>query len=370
MNFPWKRGCFAMARFRKMAVGAAAPVAPSEDAHEVQQQRAKLAEAAAIVARDSVIPAPPVEPAESARYAMLSQLGVKVEDKELGRRAMDIAARLVCMKPGTGGESEHSSVRMIGRFLVWAAVDGVIDQGRAFTRARVDEYLLVKAPTYSRGSICALRCTLYGIGRRLHPQQFPPGVRMTPVPVRTLPTSRVEVEQLQAMVTGLPTALGRRLQTLLDLAGGAGARSSELKMLRGNAITSISVGGHAIAVVTLPNLGGGIRQVPVLDEQASLRLLDVADRVGEGLVLAPHTTKPGHNVVNSINNELRRHRLQRVSATGLRHRWILDLAVIAPAALLFQLADVSDLRFVHQDRKLLPTYTPHSAARILQENRS
>lgn len=356
-----------MARFRKMAA-ASRPIETAERICE-GEQRATLAEAATTVARDAVKPPAPIDPTQSARYAGLSELGIQADDPVLARRAMQAAALLQCMKPGDGGPGDRSVTRQIGKFLLWAAVNGVIDPQRAFSRARVDEYLLLKAATLTEGSIYTMRCGLYGIGRRLRPQQFPPGVRATPIPERKLPTPKAEIEQLQAMIPGLPTSLGRRLQALLDLASGAGARSTELKTLRGTAIAAIDVCGQSIAIVTLPNFKGGVRQVPVLDSLASSRLLDLADRVGDGLVLAPHTSKPGHNLVNSINNELRRHRLPRVSATGLRHRWILDLASIAPAALLFQLADISDLRFVHQDRQLLPTYTPHHAVAVLQEKR-
>lgn len=357
-----------MARFRKMAPAAPRPVETQECSGEGAQQ-ATLADVAAIVARNSVKPPPPVDATQSARYAALSRLGVQGGDPALVQRSMQEAARLQCLKPGNGGEGDRTSTRQIGKFLVWAAIDNVVDPQRAFTRARVDEYLLLKATNCSQGTIYTMRCILYGIGRQLQPQQFPRGPRATRIPERTMPTPMAEVERLQAMVPGLPKSLGRRLQTLLDLAYGAGARSPELKVLRGNAITSTRLGGQTIAVVTLPNNGGGVRQVPVLDEQASTRLLELSGRVGDGLALAPHTTTPRRNLVNAINNELHRHRLAKVSATGLRHRWMLDLAMIAPAALLFQLADISDLRFVCADRQLLPTYTPYRAAVILQENR-
>lgn len=358
-----------MARFRKMAVAeptiVAVPVAPGE-----VEQRGTLAEVAVKVVRDSAKRSAPVDPVQSARYAKLSQLGVTGADRALMQRAMPEAARLQCMNPANGGGADISATRLIGRFLIWASIDEVVDSKQAFTRAKVDEYLLLKATNCTQGSIYTMRCVLYGIGRRVRPQQFPRGPRATPIPKRTMPTPPAEVERLQAMVSGLPTSLGHRLQTLLDLAYGAGARSSELKALRGNSITGIEAGGRTIAVVTFPNSGGGVRHVPVLDQQASARLLDLARRAGDGLVLAPHTTTPRRNLVNAINNELQRHRLAKVSATGLRHRWILDLALIAPAALLFQLADISDLRFVSADRRLLPAYTPHRAAMILQENRS
>lgn len=358
-----------MARFRKMAAAeptvVAVPVAQGET-----EQLGTLAEVAVKVARESVKRPAPVDPVQTARYAKLSQLGVAGANPALMRRAMQEAARLQCMTPGNGVGSDISAARQIGRFLIWASTDEVVDSKRAFTRARVDEYLLLKAANCTQGSTYTMRCVLYGVGRRVRPQQFPRGPRATPIPERTMPTLQAEVERLQAMVPGLPISLGRRLQTLLDLAYGAGARSSELKALRGNSITSIEAAGTTIAVVTFPNSGGGVRHVPVLDQQASARLLDLAGRVGDGLVLAPHTTTPRRNLVNAINNELRRHRLAKVSATGLRHRWILDLALIAPAALLFQLADISDLRFVAADRRLLPTYTPHRAVMILQENRS
>jgi hypothetical protein len=129
----------------------------------------------------------------------------------------------------------------------------------------------------------------------------------------------------------------------------------------------MAVEGRAIAVVALPNRLGGVRQVPVVNPAIAARLLSLSVAVGNGLVLSPKTEQPERNIVNPTNGDLRRHGHTGMNHLGLRNRWILDLAATVPAALLLQLADVSDLRELVDQRSLLPTYTTRHAITTLQE---
>jgi hypothetical protein len=113
---------------------------------------------------------------------------------------------------------------------------------------------------------------------------------------------------------------------LLDLSYGAGARPSDFRTLRGSAITSVDVGGRAISVVALPNLGGGVRQVPVVDSRIGARLLGLAATFGDRLVLAPHAVTAERNIVNRVSEQLRSHGHGSLDAVALRNRWLLDLA--------------------------------------------
>jgi hypothetical protein len=354
-----------MARFKKMTV-AAYPHATEPEPLAADEQ-AITGGAALVVARDAVKRAPVPQPEDRDRFATLQQITVHADDQTLARAAVEAAARLWCMKPGEAAEADRKAVGQVARFLVWAAFGDIVDEGRAFTRANVNEYLAVKATT-SESSARQQRYVLYAIGRQLHPHEFPPARGMSvPRRKRLLAASRTEIAKLQAIIPGLPTMMALRTQALLDLASGAGARPGDFKTLRGTAITSIAIDGQAIAVVTLPNHLGGVRQIPVVDPKVSARLLALSARVGTGLVLAPKATKAERNIVNRINSDLRRYGHPTTDPIALRHRWILDLAQTAPAALLLQLADVGDLRVLVDQRPLLPTYKLRHAITILQE---
>ena len=360
------RGWMLMARFRKMAIATEVAVpAPS-----VQQDwEVGAADAVAAVVADGAVKAtpPPRESSESDRLAVLRRISVGAPNPGVAAAAVHAAAQLRCLKPGRGDQVDCKATGIIARFLIWAAFSDVIDPARAFTRANVDEYLTGKA-TVSDRSVRQLRYILYGIGRELHPQEFPSANTLPASRRKRLPAaSRSEIGTLQAIIPGLPGNLAGRAQALLDLTYGAGARSGDFKSLRGTAITSVAVEGRAIAVVTLPNTGGGVRQVPVVDPKITGRLLGLAARVGTGLVLAPHVSTPDRNIVNRVNSDLRRLGHPRIDPIALRNRWVLNLAATVPAALLLQLADVGDLRVLVDQRHLLPTYKLRHAITLLKQ---
>jgi hypothetical protein len=353
-----------MARFKKMRVAAGVPpVGPDPVASNGPES---LCDTAIIVARDAVKRAPIPPSDQDDRIAQLQQVTLRAEDPVLARAAVCAAARLWCLKPGTANDADRKAVGQIARFLMWAAFGGVIDEGRAFTRGVVDEYLTFKMTT-SEKAARQQRYVLYGVGRVLHPHEFPSAKGVSAPRRKRLPAaSRAEIARLQVIIAGLPPAMGQRTQALLDLAYGAGARAGDFKSLRGTAITSIAVSGQAVAVVTLPNHQGGVRQIPVVDPKTTARLLGLAAGVGDGLILAPNAANADRNIVNRINSDLRRHGHPAMDPIALRHRWILDLAQNVPAALLLQLADVGDLRVLVDQRPLLPTYKLRHAITILQ----
>lgn len=156
-------------------------------------------------------------------------------------------------------------------------------------------------------------------------------------------------------------------QILLDLSYGAGARPADFRTLRGTAITGVTVDGRAIAVVSLPNLGGGVRQVPVVDPSISGRLLGLAANIGDRLVLAPHATVAERNIVNRVSEQLRSHGHAGLDPIALRNRWILDLAERVPAVLLQQLADVCELRILVDQRSSVTQFKLRHAITILNE---
>jgi hypothetical protein len=160
-----------------------------------------------------------------------------------------------------------------------------------------------------------------------------------------------------------------RALALADLSYGVGARPADFKVLRGTAITTVRSHGRAICVVALPNTAGGVRQVPVLDAGINSRLIELAARVGDGLVLAPNAEFAERNIVNRISEKLTNKGYPPVRTVALRNRWILDMAERRiPTAMLLQLADVLDLRVLTDLRKELPHFKIRHAITILQES--
>lgn len=356
-----------MARFKKMAI--ARPSDSTNPAVAESKIPEAPAKAVAAAARAAVreLPSPP--PSELDRLTRLSNLTVTLaaDNPELARDAIEAAALLRCQIPFTTTGQDRKIVGHIARFLIWSAFGDVVDPIRAFTRANVDEYLVVTA-TSRRRTLDQMRWVLYGTGRRLHPQQFPRAQPKTaPMRPRHPVASDADVRRLQALIPRLPARLGQRTQALLDLSYGAGARPVDYRSLRGTAVTSIRVDEREIGVVALPNVGGGVRQVPIVDPAISARLLELAATVGDGLLLAPSAAVAERNIANRVSEQLRSHGHPGVETVALRNRWILDLAQRVPAVLLQQLADVCDLRILADERQLLPQYDLRHAASILSE---
>lgn len=355
-----------MARFKKMVIAGSAS-GRNEAASNVSVGLDAAAKSVVAVARAAVKELPALPPAESDRLARLLRYRVQAGNPEVARAAIEAAATLRCQVPFTTAEQDRKSVGHVARFLVWSAFGDVVDPQRAFTRANVDEHLAATA-TDSRRSLEQRRYVLYGTGRRVHPQQFPPAQpKNAPMRHRHPVASSAEVHRLQTIIPRLPSRLGQRAQVLLDLSYGAGARPSDFRTLRGSAITSVDVGGRAISVVALPNLGGGVRQVPVVDSRIGARLLGLAATFGDRLVLAPHAVTAERNVVNRVSEQLRSHGHGSLDAVALRNRWLLDLAERVPAVLLQQLADLCELRILVDERSRVQQYKLRHAITILTE---
>lgn len=354
-----------MARFKKMA--AAAP-ASSTDRKKPSGQ-APPDDAALAVALAAVKELPEPSPAMSERMAELRRLTVRTANQDTGRAAIEAAARLRLMMGSTNLETDRKITGIIARFLVWSAVGPVIDPIRSFTRANVNGYLAAPNFRSERGNQ-QRRYILYAAGRCLHPGQFPPP--RTPVAARKSATSAAdpkEVRYFRSIIPGLPSGLGHRVQVLLDLSYGAGARPADFRTLRGNAISSVVMHDKAFSVVTLPNLGGGVRQVPIVDPDISARLLALAARAGDGLVLAPGGNGQERNFVNRVNCHLKRHGYPTITAGALRNLWLQEWAERVPITLLFHLADVTGYQYPCDQLDRRPQYKTRHAITLMLEGR-
>lgn len=322
--------------------------------------------------RNAGVPAlRPFPDSESDRFEGLCTVRVRANDDEIAAAAVKYAAHIRCLQQFTCESTDRKATALLARFFVSEAMAvGVLDPKSALHRGHVDYYQQSRVRCRSERSLRELRNILYAAGRVLHPREFP-APRVLPAPrfVRQAAASRQRVRDLYALVPGLPTSLSYRLEVLLDLAYGAGARPTELKVLRGNAINGVKHQGRVVTVVTLPNLAGGQRHVPVFDAIIGTRLLDRARQAGDRLVLAPQCAYAERNMINRISEHLVRLGYKGVNVAELRHRWVLDLAEQIPAALLLQLADVVDLQILADQRGQLPTYTLQHTITLMAEVR-
>lgn len=352
-----------MARYKQMKPADAAVAGPDSAPPEPA-----LEAASAFMQRAALTPLPEAGPDLATRMAVLTAITIRYPDPEVAREAVLQAAKVRCMSEFTCETTDKKACAELARHLAWAAVGGVVDAKRALKRGPVDERLEVTGAQSPRGHR-QVRHDLYTAGRLFHPREYPPE-RVTPVArTKRKAASYDEIRSLYRYVWELPTPLGMRALALADLSYGVGARPADFKVLRGTAITTVRSHARAICVVALPNTAGGARQVPVLDTGINSRLIELAARVGDGLVLAPNAEFAERNIVNRISEQLTKKGYPPVRTAALRNRWILDMAERRiPTAMLLQLADVHDLRVLTDLRKELPHYKIRHAITIQQES--
>ena len=358
-----------MARFKKMVIAGTVP--GLSDAKQTEASGPDMQPKTVVaVARSAVRDLPALPPAESDRLASLLRQTVTLTTRRWpGRRSRQrrgCAAR--CHSP-VQNKTARQWVMLPDSWCGRHSATWSIRSGRS---RRPTSTSIWQQPRHRADALTTSAATsLYRTGRQLHPQQFPAAMPKNGPPRQQRPiATRSEISRLQWIIPRLPAGLGRRAQACWISATGPerGRRISEA--LRGTAITSIAVDGRAISVVALPNLGGGVRQVPVVDPDISGRLLALAARVGDNLVLAPHAEVAERNIVNRVSEQLRALGHPRMDPLALRNRWLLDLAERVPAVLLQQLADVCELRILVDKRARVQQYKLRHAITLMTETSS
>lgn len=349
-----------MARFTRIPTVTAQDTGTKPD---VSGERRGLPEAV------SALPAPDNEAAEE-RFDRLNAMTIRVGDVDVAAAAVRAAALIICQMPATAESTDRNRLRAIARFIALEALahGGVVDARRYLHYQNIERYVVDSADrtgSSRRDMLYHLRAA----GRVLYPQEFTPDGRLTAPRDRKQPaTTHAEIERLHARVRTLPGYLGARLQLVLDLTYGAGARTTEIRTLLGSAVEAHRVGNVDRAVVTLPRNAGGVREVPVTNPVRAARLLARAAEVGPHNSLLTGGDLPGQNAVSHVRDDIVRHGHRAgMSAAGLRNRWILDLAERVPAALLMQLSDLVDIRLLSEQRSSLHHYDKRAAAKFLIE---
>ena len=347
-----------MARFRAMVPG--------------KPQRAVAAEPAAksVPAQSPRDVLPPIHPdTDMLRYERLAQVRIIGVDARFKGPALLTARRLRCQMAASSGNTDAESTARIAHYVVSEAErTGELNYKRIFRRAAVDRYLEYHTRRLTPRTMRTLQNQLYAAGRLVHPQEFPRKNALgSPHVRRARAATLADIDHAYAIAPTLPAAMRRDLMILLDLCFGAGARANDFKMLKGASITQASWEGEALAVVHLPNRDGSSRSVPVADREISARLIDLAKARGSNYLLASPGCEVERNAANRISERLRDRGIKSLSAAALRNRWLLELAVRVPAALMLQLADVETAQILSDQRDQLPTYGLQHAIAITKE---
>ncbi|NKU37705.1 hypothetical protein GS887_27665 [Rhodococcus hoagii] len=208
--------------------------------------------------------------------------------------------------------------------------DGPFDPRAALRRANVDRYL-EEQRGYGSRSLHTRLWMLYAAGRIFHPGEYPRERAIAPRTKHVPPASTVEVEQLLALVPTCAAVVGQRLQTVVDLCWGVGARRADFRYLQGTAISTRRWQGQTVALVELRNNAGGTRTVPAFEPDLVERLGRLSDYAAMGWCW--HRTRRPPNATRSTGSPRPFAAwASGVNPVALRHRWMLDMAERLPAS--------------------------------------
>lgn len=297
------------------------------------------------------------------RFARLAKIRKRKPQQGIDADIIAAAAALRCLHPECAHRTDLAATGVLRRYLRnYVELHGVLDPAAAMRRSNVDAYLLRANNRGDDKSLHTFKSGLYQAGRAIHPRQYPNGSFVLSRRPRALPpVPDPIVAELYATAAALTDELGRRAELLLDLGLGAGARPRDFHLLRGSDITSIRFGGRDVAVVRLPNIAGGHRQIPILDPAKSRRILQRAKDVGDALLLAPGGPAE-RNVTNRVTEHLKLRGHRGIDLKALRNNWILTTAERVPTTMFLQLADVSTTLCLASFRERFPRYGLRAAA--------
>lgn len=305
---------------------------------------------------------------------LIATTTINVADGPLKTQALESAAILQAMCPFVSEKADRRGFRRVARYLYDDALDHgehgeeAVDEWRALSKQEVNQWLSRKAHTVSPRGVKTYEQDLARVGRLIYPQQYP-APREHSASRRKGQRAVVPgtAEYLYSIAVSLKPTHARMLRWQLDLITGAGMRTGEIKDLRGHDVSVMCDGDEDVVVVKVTGRWGRIRWVPVIDEDKAARILARARQVGEGFFVPVMSTgEVDRNALNRINRVLKKRGFGVVDATGLRNRWLVDLACRPgiPAAVLMSVAGVGDLRILADQADSLPRYTPQQLARL------
>lgn len=320
-----------MARFR------ATPKSDDPQQPEATTVPAALSPVRVVADGYAVVPLPPAD-IDPARVDVMRNRRVVVRRKVVTGVVKEEAIAWWGRTRQRSESGDRDGVSAVARLLLFVMHEtGVVDVRRAAHRRVIDRYLTLER---ANGVRRTFRWQLYTAGRIFYPQEFPDEFALhAPRAVKVAATTSEEVEALRRLAPTLSPRWSRALNLILDACRHAGARSTELMTLRRNDIQHVIVAGHIYAVVALGAPGDDRRLVPVLDEHAGARLLEVAESHPFEYLLAVDDAEPERNAVNRVNSRLDERGLpQRVNCAGMRQLWLSESARRWPMAVFAQIA--------------------------------
>ena len=258
------------------------------------------------------------------RWQRLRRFGINRPAGPLRDTAVEAAALVWAHTPPRTERGDETAVRHLAACLYDEAVlYGVVDEERALTREKVDAWLDGQCPG-SMWSRRTYRTDLYAAGRVLYPREYPAvQAPLAPRPRPVAPATTAAVAELYAATTHLPETHRGQAVAILDLVTGAGLTSPQVKALCGSHVQGVDTPAGRVTVIAVPHRGQIIRRTPVLCTVRSARLLEQAERVGEGRMLPGASDR---NSVNRVNGFLSQRGLPTIDVPALRHTWLLSVA--------------------------------------------
>lgn len=305
------------------------------------------------------------------RFERLRQLSIREPEGPLRAQAVERGALVWAHTLEKSEVSDEKESRIVMRYLyAEAIVHQYVDEERALTRERIDQYLF-RDNSFTLRSQRVYRSVLYAAGRVLYPREFPAPRAVLAPRKKGVPAAKPGTAwDLYAIAPSLPEGLRMCLVLVLDLVTGAGLRAQEVRQVTGGDVSTRRIGpGREVVVIRVRDRGVVDRVIPVIDGMKGQRLLDRARQVGADQPLMP-VTKNGtvnRNSVNRLSERLLLKGYPGADFGALRNRWILDLAMTPglPTAALLRLAGVGDLRVLADQKDLLPDYGPEQLAELL-----
>lgn len=288
----------------------------------------------------------PLHGVDRERYERLMNRRPKVRNPEVGKVALEAAARFQASRPFVSDVVDRESVSALTQFLVHTYHEtGTVDLYRALRRPTVTRYLGTRKSSAPR----TVRYYLHSAGRVLHPAEFPTG--NGDIMYRGELSAPATVENIRALREAAPSLSPkweRALQLIVEVVLACGARVSELKWLQHNDFRWQEVDGARVLVVSLSTAKTPVRQVPVVDEAQARRVMRlVRDAPHDRLMAFGEASTVERNAVNRVNEKLADRGLScRLNPYALRNRWMVTQAKTLRLDEFCAVADIIDIRGV------------------------
>lgn len=302
------------------------------------------------------------------RYDRLCSFRIRKPNLDLAGEAIKASAHVWSCTEKKSDKRDADAVKFLANYLYDEALfDGHVDPRRALGRAAVDSWLA--AAKHKPTSARTYKSVLHTAGRVINPGSFPPVLNYSkPRSQPVAPASPELIREMYANCASLPEVHKLRTQLILDLAYGAGMRSSEILDLRGSDVTEKTLEtGETVALIRVHRKGKVDRVVPMICPVRSRRLLERARQVGRAYFLpTPSGQRPHTSTIGNAFGYLRERGFASTSVEALRASWMLDMVnSTLPTAAVARLCGKSLFRSLEYHAEHLAVIEPERLAELL-----